>query len=85
MNCNAYYSNIDIAIGVVLLAIVSGIMKLLIPLQSTQDTPLRSYYGMCFEISHFRSMLNYYMPEINYEIPQLIEKVDNQFLLFCFL
>lgn len=85
MNCNAYYSNIDTAIGAVLLTIVFGIMKLLIPLKSTQDTPLGSYYGKCFEISHFRFMLNYYIPKTNYEISQLIEKLDNQFLLFCFV
>lgn len=85
MNYSAYYSNVDITTGVVLSAVVLSIIKLLIPLESTQDTPSRTYYGRCFKISHFRVIVNYDISKINYEITQPSEQVANQFLLFCFI
>lgn len=86
MNYSAYYSNVDIAVGVVLLAIVLMIIKLLIPLKSShQDTPSRMYYGRCCKISHLKVRLKYYISKMNYEISQPSEKVVKPFLFSCFI
>lgn len=85
MNYSAYYSNVDIAV-VVLLVIVLMIIKLLIPLKSTQqDTPSGMYYGRCCKISHLRARLKYYISKMNYEISQPSEKVVKPFLFSCFI
>lgn len=55
MNHCAYYHSVDIAVGVVLLAVVLRIIKLLVPLKSTQEDALAiTYCTKCFKISHLR-------------------------------